>query len=162
REVEPGLEVVVRRGAGFAPITAEEGELVAEGPPAPWVEDLSVSGGAPQADGEVHYAVFTRSRRGGVASSAVATAATLTPPAAPRRPLRRSAAAGWPAGTGDGAEPGRVALLFQVLDVVGVADALLDSTLPQARGWAVRRLGAALRRSPQPPGAEALLWRSLQ
>jgi hypothetical protein len=160
REMESGLEVVVRRGLGFLPITTEEGEAVHEGPPAFWVDDAGASQPETSSAAEVQYAVFTRSRRAGVVSCSVATPAPLldTIPAS----IRAFAEAGAPPGASDEPETARVSLLFRILDPIGVAEALLTSALPQARGWAIRRLGAAMKKSPRPPGAEALLWRALQ
>ncbi len=151
RGVDPGLEIVVRRGVGLQPTTAEEGELVSEGPPRPWLEDP----GLPPAAGQVCYAAFTRARRDVGVAYSVATPVDVIRAGAPE--LRQYAEGG--AGPdADEPEPPRVRLLFEAFDRLALADILLGSPLPQVRNWAVTRL-ARDRRAGEAP---ALLWNALK
>ncbi len=168
--VEPGLEVVVRRGVGSRPAAADQGDLVAEGAATGWAEDTfprrpAESGGDPDdftnPPGEaVRYAVFTRRRHAGRVACSEGTPAHLLDPF-PNN-LRRLAEGRAAPGTPDEPEPPIVGLLFQALDTTRVAEYLLASALPQVRGWALRRVAEARHRPGASPSLETLLLRSLQ
>src|SRR5262249_3777870 len=145
RDLEPGLEIVVRRAAGFLPRTPDEGQLIAEGPLVSRVVDRkplpgSVRGTpAPPA----FSAVFTRVRtdRAPVFSHA-------TP--APLLDLGRAEAllvfAEEAAREEPGVEmPGQALLLEELADATPVARVWLDSPRPEVRRWAIRLLEGQLR-----------------
>lgn len=149
-EATSDVDLVVRRDVGFCPATVEHGEGVYDGPLADIIEDTR----APS--GRVHYGVFTRRRSATGTSPSVCTPANLI--------------------VSDGAglldwaqaqvrdedifapEPACLGLLYQVLDSVQIAEALLGSEFPAVRGWIIQRLSDASQRRPP---AEALLWRAL-
>jgi hypothetical protein len=167
---EAGLEVIVRRGVSARPQTPEQGERVADGPLAAFVEDTfprksSASGGDPDdftnSPAEaVRYSAFTRRRSaGGIGCSGATPAHLLDPYPANLRKLAEGKAA---PGAPDDPEPPIVALLFQALDPTRVAESLLASGLPQVRGWALRRVAEARGRAGASASLETLLWRALQ
>jgi hypothetical protein len=153
--LEPGAQLLVRRGIGVQPLDAAEGELVSEGPPLRWLDDKLPG------DTALYYGVFSRVRRDGEVASSVLT------PAQPFEPtptnLRRFAEAAAAVGAGQEPEPepAQITLMFEALDQTRVAEALLSSRLPQVRGWAIRRLGALWRADPGAAAVETLLWRAL-
>jgi hypothetical protein len=157
--IDPAAQVAVRRAVGSAPLSAEEGEAVAEGPPQPWLDDTVARRATGHGTESIFYGIFTRLRRGGAVASSPGTPAQVFEPMPTN--LRLYAEAVAPAGEGGAPEPAGVALLFQALDGVKVADALLGSALPAVRGWAVRRLGALWQASPPAAAAEPLLWNTL-
>jgi hypothetical protein len=154
RGVESRCQFVLRRGVGFRPITAAEGQLVAQGPLRTSVEDVA-EGLADIPSAALHYAVFARTEADGTASHSVATAVDVvenTP-----RDILGWAEEGPAAGPADAPEPPRLRLLFEALDADELAEILLASRLPQVRTWTVRRLGRLGGDLP-----EAMpLWRAL-
>jgi hypothetical protein len=158
-EGEAPLEMVVRRGHAFQPLTAQQGEAVAEGPARLWAED-TLRGLTPQLRQEVRYSVFTRKRHAGGAVCSVATPVRLIEPLPSS--IRQLAEDGKQPGAPDMPEPPAVQLLFKALDAAATARALLGSPLPQVRGWAIRRLAAIRKRPDAPPAVEELLWRAVE
>jgi hypothetical protein len=158
--VDPAARLLVRRALGSPPLTTEEGEAVSEGPPRPWLDDsvprqpAASAGPGPVAE-PIYYGIFSRLSRGKeVVSSPVLPAQVFDP--TPTN-LRLFAEAAAPAGEGKEPEPPGVALLFQALDGIKVAEALLTSPLPVVRRWAVHRLAERTRSAE----AEPLLWNAL-
>ncbi len=160
------VEVVVCRGVHVQPLTADQGERVAAGPPFASREDVfprqSAQGGNPDdfmnpSGDAVRYSFFTR-RRGGACS--VATPAHLLDPYPAN--LRRLAESVAQPGAADEPEPPVVGLLFGALDPARTAEALLASALPSVRGWGLHRVAAARRQPGASASLETLLLRALQ
>jgi hypothetical protein len=164
--LESGAEIVVRRAAGSPPLTAAEGDLVAEGEPRRWLDDSvprGPAGGREAASGPageaLYYTAFTKVSRGAAEALSPGTPAQVFEPTLANLRLYAEAAA-----PGDGInepEPPGVALLFQARDAVEVTDALLASHRAAVRAWAVRRVVGLATDFPPTPGAEPLLWKAL-
>jgi hypothetical protein len=151
--IDPETQLVIRRGIGSQPLTITEGEPVSSGPPRAWLDDTPPRRPAPEA---IFYGVFTRwLLQEEAPSSAPVPAQLLEPTAANLRLFAESAA------TGDDREPPAVSLLFQALDAVKVAEALLVSSQARVRSWAARHLGSLMQAGRLAAQAETLLWRSL-
>ncbi|MCC6420183.1 MAG: hypothetical protein IT429_18260 [Gemmataceae bacterium] len=162
-------DVVVRRGTGQAPATADEGAAVAEVAPGHWAEDTCPRAPCPTgvaddllnpAGDSARYACFARRRHGTATICSTGTPAYLLEPFPVN--IRRLAEGGAAVGGLDEPEPARVALLFQALDAARTAETLLGSALPQVRVWALRRLASARRQPGASASLDTLLLRSLQ
>jgi hypothetical protein len=171
--------LLVRRALGAPPLSVEEGAVVSEGLPRPWLDDtvprqpaLPASAG-PVAE-PIYYGAFNGIQRGKEMVWSAVTLAQVFEPTPTNLRLFAEAAAG----VSKAPEPAGVALLFQALDGIKVAEALLASPLPVVRLWAVRRLAAIRARNvsslsggrPAPEGTDAprsedeptaLLWKAL-
>ncbi len=164
---EPGLEIVIRRGAGVTPQRPEQGEPVYDGPPKSAIEDTWPRTPCPGGDDgflnpasdAARYAAFTRRRYGSTATCSAPTPAHLLDPFPPN--LRRLAEGNGQPGAADEPEPPLVGLLFEALDTTRAAEALLASPLPQVRGWALRRAAAARGKPGAAGSVEVLLLRAL-
>lgn len=159
RDLEPGLEMVIRRAAGFVPRSPEEGQLVAEGAMAGRALDRSPLPDTIGGTQAACYAVFSRARTDAEPLFSTATEAPLL--SVGRPDLLLSFAEGVAAS--DPAEwPARVALLDELADANPVARALLGSTSALVRRWAVRLLEGQLRdRKTRDEAREMLLTRGL-
>jgi hypothetical protein len=168
REMEPGLEVSVRRGAGFLPQTPQQGQPVHDGPlvsraidrhPQP---DRVGPGKSTPAPPPV-YAVFTRLPTDGEPISSPATEAPLLDLAQPAAlaQFAEGLAAGEP--VPEALEepppvPAAVALLEELADATPVARAWLASPSPLIRRWAVHLLQGQLRaRETSEPALDLLI-----
>src|SRR6516165_7784373 len=78
REISPGMEMIVRRGAGSKPMTVAEGDNVSVGAPSTIVEDSFIP-----SDKTIWYSVFASQRHGNATTFSVATHAELMEPATP-------------------------------------------------------------------------------
>jgi hypothetical protein len=163
RGLGPGVEMVVRRGAGSYPQTEQAGHLVAEGPLRPRTTDTRPPAiprqGGKQAAAPC-YSVFTRadglcsppaqaplldlSLPEQVAAFADELAAHEPEPASLLQP---------------GALPEAVALLETLPEAPSVAESWLAAQRPLVRRWGVRLLEGALRRPETAGQARELLLR---
>jgi hypothetical protein len=158
---DPAARLVVRRLVGTPSLSRTAGTKVSEAAPRSWMDDAvprrpaapCVSG--PEAE-PIYYNVFARlARAGGETSSIVTPAQVFEPTPTNLRRLAESLR------VDEGPAPAAVALLFQALDGAKVGEALLASSVPAVRGWAIAQLGSVRQAGQRLPGAEALLWRGL-
>ena len=109
------------------------------------------------ADGAMTLHVYLRETDGDGQVSAAALAPTLEPLP---RPLLQFVERTAPLASLDDPEPPNVTLLFRALEPLGIADAMLSSSLPAVRLWATRRLADLIHDSETAAGVEQLLWRA--
>ena len=153
RDLEPGLEMVVRRAADSLPQTPVEGQPVTRGPLVARAVDRKP--GATEA-----YAVFTGITTGGEPIWSRPTAAPLLDLARPDRVLAFAELAAQEESSGD--IPPRVLLLEELADATPAARALFDSSQPEVRRWAIRLLEGPLRhRKAREAARDLLLSRAL-
>jgi endogenous inhibitor of DNA gyrase (YacG/DUF329 family) len=153
RDLEPGLEMVVRRCAASFPRAPDEGDLITEGAMAGRALDRN-----PLPDAAC-YAVFSRARTDAEPIYSLPTEAPLLSVGRPdvllsfAEQVAASEPAEWPP---------RVALLEELADANPVARALLGSPTALVRRWAVRLLEGQLKdRKTREEAREMLLTRGL-
>jgi uncharacterized C2H2 Zn-finger protein len=149
------LEAVVQQRLPATDLGDVKETVVAEGPATGWIE-------APGSKGDEDGEYFIRLRVPGAGSEAMSegTAAPLLEPV-PRN-LRQFVEAGAALAKVGDDEPPAVTLLCRAVRWIGVADAMLASTLPAVRAWATLRLAAAMDQAETAAAAEPLLWRAVR
>jgi hypothetical protein len=152
-KADAGNDLIIRRGVNLEPLRPDQGQLIAEGVIRALVDDrnLAPDGAA------IIYGVFVREHLvSGPSYSAPVLARLIDPDPAQFLALAETEARY--VGE-DEQEPPLVGLLFQAAPGMQVVEALLSSSSPRVRSWAIRRLPALLRESPQ--AAEPILERAL-